>query len=291
MSIVVTGASGHLGRLIVDGLLREGVAPSDIIAGARNIDTIADLAAKGVVVRHLDYEDPASLKTAFAGADTLMLVSGSEVGKRAVQHRAAIDAAVAAGITRIVYTSAPKATTTTLIVAPEHKITEELLAASGLATTILRNGWYTENYLDAANQARESGVIVASVGDGRVASASRVDYADAAVAVLTAEGHDGKIYELSGDVAWNFDDLASAVGAVIGREVVYKSVTPEEQTAILKSAGLDDGTIGFIVAMDADIKAGCSRRPPATCRGSSAGRRSRSPRGSPRPCSSPGARG
>ena len=256
MSIVVTGATGHLGRLIVDGLLRDGVAPSDIIAGARNVDKLADLAALGVQVRHLDYTDPASLRTAFEGADTLMLVSGSEVGQRAAQHKAAIDAAVAAGITRIVYTSAPHAATSELIDAPEHKVTEELLAKSGLDTTILRNGWYTENYINTAEQAKQTGVVMASVGDGRVASASRVDYADAAVAVLTSEGHSGKVYELSGDVAWTFDDLASAIGAAVGREIVYTPVTADEQAAILKSAGLDDGTIGFVVALDANIRAG-----------------------------------
>ncbi|HEY5230648.1 MAG TPA: SDR family oxidoreductase [Galbitalea sp.] len=256
MSIVVTGATGHLGRLIINGLLREGVAPADIIAGARNVDKLADLVALGVQVRYLDYTDPDSLRAAFTGADTLMLVSGSEVGQRAAQHKAAIDAAVATGITRIVYTSAPKATTSDLIVAPEHKITEGLLAKSGLDTTILRNGWYTENYTNTAEQAKETGIVMASVGDGRVASASRVDYADAAVAVLTTDGHSGKVYELSGDVAWTFYDLASAIGAAVGRDVVFRSVTADEQAAILRSAGLDDGTIGFVVAMDANIKAG-----------------------------------
>jgi NAD(P)H dehydrogenase (quinone) len=256
MSIVVTGASGHLGHLIVEGLLREGVAPADIIAGARNLDKIADFAALGVDVRRVDYDDPASLAAAFTGADTLMLVSASSPGHRTAQHKAAIDAAVAAGIGRIVYTSAPKATTSPLILAPEHKATEELLAASGLRTTILRNGWYTENYANAANQARESGVVIASVGDGRVSSASRVDYADAAVAVLTTPGHDGKIYELSGDVAWNYDDLAAAIGTAIGRDVVYKSVTPDEHRALLTSLGLDDGTAAFVVQLDADTKSG-----------------------------------
>jgi NAD(P)H dehydrogenase (quinone) len=256
MSIVVTGATGHLGRLIINGLLREGVAPIDIIAGARNVDKLSDLAQLGVQVRHLDYTDPASLGSAFEGAATLMLVSGSEVGQRAAQHKAAIDAAVAAGITRIVYTSAPKATTSDLVVAPEHKITEELLAGSGVETTILRNGWYTENYTNTAKQAAQTGVVTASVGDGRVASASRADYADAAVAVLTTDGHGGKVYELSGDVAWTFSDLASAIGAAVGREVVYTPVSADEQVAILKSTGLEGGTIGFIVALDANIKAG-----------------------------------
>ena len=256
MSIVVTGATGHLGRLIVDGLLREGVEPAGIIAGARNVEKLADLAALGVKVRHVDYTDPASLSAAFAGADTLMLVSSSEIGQRAAQHKAAIDAAVTAGVTRVVYTSAPQATTSELVLAPEHKATEEFLAASGLDTTILRNNWYTENYTSTATQAQQTGVVLASVGNGRVASASRVDFADAAVAVLTTDGHNGRVYELSGDVAWTYDELASAIAAGIGRDVVYTPVTAEEQVAILTSAGLDEGTIGFVVALDGNIRDG-----------------------------------
>jgi NAD(P)H dehydrogenase (quinone) len=157
MTILVTGATGHLGHLIVEALLRDGVPPVDIVAGGRDLAKLDDLAARGVRVASLDYDDPKSLADAFAGADTLMLVSGSEPGKRVPQHKAAIDAAVAARIRRIVYTSAPRATTSDLIVAPEHKATEQLLATSGIPTTILRNGWYTENYVGTAQQAAEPG--------------------------------------------------------------------------------------------------------------------------------------
>jgi NAD(P)H dehydrogenase (quinone) len=256
MTIVVTGATGYLGKLIVEGLLREGVSPSDIVAGGRNADKLAALAELGVRTARIDYTDAASLSAAFAGADTLMLVSGSEVGQRVDQHTAAIEAAVAAGIGRVVYTSAPAATNTKLAVAPEHKVTEELLLASGLVTTMLRNGWYTENYVQTANQARESGTVISSAGDGRVASASRVDYADAAVAVLTGEGHDGLTYELTGDVAWSFYDLAAAISSVIGRDVVYTPVSTEEYLDILKAAGIDEGTAGFVVALDTNIRDG-----------------------------------
>jgi NAD(P)H dehydrogenase (quinone) len=256
MSIVVTGATGHLGRLIVEGLLREGVAPAGIVAGGRSVEKLADLGERGVTVARIDYTDPASLDSAFQGAETLMLVSGSEVGQRVAQHGAAIDAAARAGVTRIVYTSAPKASSTTLVLAPEHKATEELLAASGIAYTVLRNGWYTENYVATVNQARESGVIAASVGDGLTASASRVDYADAAVAALLGAGHEGKVYELAGDVAWSHAELAQVVADILGTEVVYNALSPEDHLAVLTSAGLDDGTAGFVVALDANTREG-----------------------------------
>lgn len=256
MSVVVTGATGHLGRLIVEGLLDAGVAPAEIVAGGRRTERLADLAERGVRIAELDYDRPDTLAAALAGADTLMLVSGSEVGRRVPQHRAAIDAARAAGVRRVVYTSVPHADASTIVLAPEHKATEELLAASGLVTTILRNNWYTENYLPALQQAAATGQIVGSVGQGRVASASRADFAAGAVAVLTGEGHDGQVYELTGDVAWTHDELAAAAASVLGRDVVYRDVTPDEQRAGLLAAGLDEGTAGFLVTLDQDIAAG-----------------------------------
>ena len=256
MTIVVTGATGHLGHLIVEALLRDGVAPSDIVAGGRNLGKLDDLAARGVHVATIDYNDPSTLSAALVGADTLMLVSASEPGKRIEQHKAAIDAAVAAGVTRIVYTSAPQATTSHLILAPEHKGTEELIAASGIPSTILRNGWYTENYVRSVPQITATGELVSSVGDGRVASASREDYADAAAAVLTTDGHEGKVYELSGDVAWTQADLAAAISEVTGTTVTYVPKTTEEHAAILKSAGLDDGTVFFVTTLDSNTSDG-----------------------------------
>jgi len=256
MTIVVTGATGHLGRLTVDSLLARGVAASDIRALGRSAERLAPLAAQGVETAVIDFEKPETLTAAFAGADAVLLVSGSEVGKRVQQHRNAIEAAEAAGVGRLVYTSAPHATDGGLVLAPEHKATEELLAASSLPVTILRNNWYTENYTGLIDQAAATGEIVGSAGDGRVASASRKDYAEAAAVVLTTDGHEGAVYELSGDVAWTFDELASAVGALAGREVVYRSVTPEEHTSILTGAGLDEGTAGFVVALDGNIRDG-----------------------------------
>jgi NAD(P)H dehydrogenase (quinone) len=256
MSIVVTGATGHLGRLIVDGLLRDGVAPAEIVAAGRNTAKLTELGNQGVRVVQMDYSDPESMAVAFAGASTLMLVSSSEVGQRATQHAAAIDAARLAGIGHLVYTSAPKADTTTLVLAPEHKITEELIRASGIPFTILRNGWYTENYVGTAAQAKETGVVAASVGDGLVSSASRVDYADAAVAVLTGVGHENKVYELSGDIAWSHTELAAVLADILGRDVVYTSLSDEDHLAALQAAGLDAGTAGFVVALDADTRNG-----------------------------------
>jgi NAD(P)H dehydrogenase (quinone) len=204
----------------------------------------------------IDFEDPATLVPAFSGADALLLVSGSEVGKRMPQHTNAIDAAMAAGVGRIVYTSAPHADTTELAVAPEHRATEELLTASGLPVTFLRNNWYTENYVGPLEQARTTGTVVASVGDGRVASATRNDYADAAAVVLSTPGHDGKVYELGGDVAWSFDDLAAAFSEIIGTAVVYTPIEPDEYARILTAAGLDEATVGFVIALDQGIRNG-----------------------------------
>ena len=258
MTIAVTGTSGHLGRLVVESLLARGAAPADVVALARTTAKVADLADRGVVVREADYDRPETLVPALDGVEVLVLVSGSEVGRRVPQHQAVIDAAKGAGVRRVVYTSAPHADTSPLVLAPEHKATEELLATSGLTTTILRNGWYTENYLPDVQRARETGELVASVGDGRVASASRADYADAAAVVaLAGDGtHDDAVYELSGDVAWDFDELARTATEVLGRPVTYRAVEPEEQRGALLAAGLDEGTAGFVVALEGDTRAG-----------------------------------
>lgn len=256
MTIVVTGATGHLGRLAVESLLARGVAADEIVAAGRRVEALDDLAARGVRTAAIDFDEPSTLAAAFAGADKVLLVSASTPGRRAAQHQAAIDAAVAAGVSHLVYTSAPQATTSALVLAPEHKATEQAIAASGIPATILRNGWYTENYLSSVDAARATGQLVASVGAGRVASASRADYADAAAVVLTEDGHIGRVYELSGDVAWSYDDLAAAIEGLVGRPVVFRDVTPEEHTAILTGVGLDAGTAAFVVALDQNTKDG-----------------------------------
>jgi NAD(P)H dehydrogenase (quinone) len=256
MSIVVTGASGHLGRLIVTALLEAGANPAEVVAGARRPEVLGDLTALGVATAEVDYQRPETMDAAFAGADTVMLVSSSEVGQRLPQHQAVIEAAVRAGVARIVYTSAPHADTSDLVVVPEHRATEELLRASGLAWTILRNNWYTENYLGSVPGAQATGELLGAAGDGRVASATRADYAAAAAVVLLGSGHENRVYELSGDRAWDYPELAAAIGEVIGREVVYRDLSAEDYLAALVSAGVPEGGAQFAVAADLGIRAG-----------------------------------
>lgn len=256
MTIIVTGATGHLGRLAVEHLLARGVAASDIVAAGRNAEKLAELDALGVRTATIDFTDPASLDTAFAGADALVLVSGSEPGARVSQHTNAVEAAKRAGIARIVYTSAPQATTSTLVLAPDHKATEELITASGLTYTILRNNWYNENYAGAYAQAVASGEHRTGTGEGRVASASRSDYAEAIAAVLTTDGHANTVYELSGDSAWNGDEFAAAIAEASARPVSFVPLSFDERVAGLKAAGVDEGTAGFVATLDANIAAG-----------------------------------
>lgn len=256
MTILVTGASGHLGRLIVESLLARGAAPTDIVAGARTVEKAADLAEKGVRVVPLDYDDPHSVAAALEDVDTVALVSGSEVGKRFQQHSAVIDAAVAAGVGQLIYTSLTRATESPLVLAPEHVQTEQAIRASGLPYVILRNDWYSENYAQDLAAAAQSGEVTASVGDARVASASRRDFAEAVAVVALEDGHIDTTYELAGDVAWDYDDLAAAMGEVLGREVVYRRIDTAAQIALLTSFGLDEGTAGFVAALDAGIAAG-----------------------------------
>lgn len=256
MTVVVTGATGQLGRLIVESLLARGAEPTSIVAAGRQADKLAALAELGVATASIDYSDEASLAAAFAGADTVMLVSGSELGQRVAQHAAVIAAAEVAGVRRIVYTSAPQADTSTLVLAPEHKATEALIRASGLDFTILRNGWYSENYLGMLDQSDASGEIAVSVGDGRVASASRADYADAAAVVLLGEGHGGAVYELSGDVAWNFSDLAAAFSDILGRDIPFRAISTDEHIDEMTAAGLPPEAVQFIAVLDANIRDG-----------------------------------
>ncbi|ODA90694.1 NAD(P)-dependent oxidoreductase [Leifsonia xyli subsp. xyli] len=256
MTIIVTGATGHLGRLTVEALRKRGVPAASIRALGRSAERLAPLAAQGIETAVIDFDKPETLEPAFAGADAMLLVSSSEIGQRARQHGNAIEAAKRAGVGRLVYTSVFHATETDGVLSPEHAATERLLAESGLPVTILRNNLYTETYADQVGIASMTGEVVASAGAGRVASASRKDYAEAAAAVLTAEGHEGAVYELSGDAAWTFTELAAVARDLLGREIAYRPVTPEQHRQILLGAGLDEGTAGFVVALDGDIRDG-----------------------------------
>jgi NAD(P)H dehydrogenase (quinone) len=256
MTILVTAASGQLGRLVVDALLDRGVAPADIVATARDTAKLADLAERGVHTARLDYSEPASITAALDGVDRVLLVSGSEFGERAAQHQNVIDAAKVAVVAKLVYTSAPQAATADFVLAPEHRATEEAIAASGIPAVIARDNWYTENYAADVSRAADTGVIAASVADGKVASATRADLAEGLAVLLTSDDHVGQVLELAGETAWSYDELAAAASEVLGREVRYQQLTTEEHVAALESAGLDAGTAGFVAGIDDGIRRG-----------------------------------
>jgi len=246
--IVVTGATGALGRLVLAGL-----NPADTVGLVRDPAKAADL---GVPVRVGSYDDPASLRGAFDGADKVLFISGSEVGKRVDQHRAVIDAAKAAGVPHLVYTSLLHADSSPLGLAPEHKATEELIRAAGIPFTFLRNSWYTEMYAPTFQQAAATGSFIGSAGAGRVGSAARADYAEAAVAVLRGTGHENKVYELAGDTPWSYADLAAAVTEVTGKAVSYQDLPSAEHHAALTAAGLDPHLVDLLVDVDGKLAGG-----------------------------------
>lgn len=256
VSIVVTGATGRLGRLVISALLRLDVERSEIVAAGRNEEKLGSLAELEIATALIDYDDVTGLEAGFAGADTVLLVSGNGVGRRVGQHRTAVDAAVRAGVGRLVYTSALGADRGKLLLAEDHLATEQLIADSGLPYTILRNGWYTENYEPVLRYAADTGSVLTNAGNGRVASATREDYAEAAAAVLAQDGHAWQTYELSGDEAWSFDELAAALTGVLGREVVHRRLTPEQHLAALEETGVDEATARYLVALDANIEDG-----------------------------------
>ncbi len=229
MTIVVTGATGHLGRLTVQALLRRGVPADQIVATGRQVDKLDDLAARGVHIRRADYTDPASLRAAFAGADKVLLVSSSEVGQRAAQHANAIDAAKDAGVSLLAYTSIPQADTSTLLLAAEHRQTEQLLADSGVPHVLLRNGWYVENYTGQLPVYLEHG-IAGAAGDGKVSPAPRADFAEAAATVLVEDGHPGKTYELGGH-AVTMTEVAQIVSDATGQQVTYTDMAVEQYSS------------------------------------------------------------
>jgi NAD(P)H dehydrogenase (quinone) len=245
--LAVTGATGHLGRLIIAGL--KAAAPTaPIVALARDPGKAADL---GVEVRHADYDAPATLTTALAGVETLMLVSASEVGKRIVQHQNIIDAARVAGVRHIVYTSLLHADRSAINLAEEHRATEAALAASGIAHTVLRNGWYSENYLGSIAGAVATGTLIGSAGSGRISAAPRADYAAAAVAVLTGSGHQGKVYELAGDESFSLEDLAQMIARASGKPIAYSNLDADAHIAALVAAGVPAGFAPVIASWDA----------------------------------------
>lgn len=252
MTIAITGATGQLGRLVV-AKLKEKVPAADIVALVRSPDKAKDL---GVAARAADYARPETLDAALAGVDTLLLISSSEVGQRAAQHHNVIAAAKKADVRRIVYTSLLHADTSSLSLAEEHRQTEAELKASGIAYTILRNGWYTENYTGSLGGAVASGALIGSAGQGRISSAPRVDFAEAAVAALTGSGHEGKTYELAGDAAWTLADLAAELSRQTGKAIAYTNLPVADYAAALKGFGLPEGLAQAIAGWDADAAKG-----------------------------------
>jgi NAD(P)H dehydrogenase (quinone) len=250
--IVVTGATGQLGRLVIQSLLRT-VPAARIVAAVRTPAKAADLAELGVQVREADYTKPATLDAAFAGAEKVLLISSSEVGQRFTQHSNAITAAKRAGVSFIAYTSLLRASTTPLGLADEHKATEELLATSGIPYAILRNGWYTENYLASVPPALQYSAFIGAAGEGRISSASREDYADAAAVVLTSDDQAGKVYELAGDTSFSLAEFAAEVSRHAGKPVPYVNMPEADYKGALVGAGLPEGFAALLA--DSDAKA------------------------------------
>lgn len=247
--IVVTGATGQLGQLVIQHLLKS-LPASEIVAAVRNPEKAASLAAQDIQVRHADYDQPETLLKAFAGADKLLLISASEVGRRLPQHRAVIEAAKAAGVGLLTYTSLLHADRSPLPLAKEHLETEQLIAESGIPAVLLRNGWYSENYLASVPTALQYGVLLGSAGDGRIASAARADYAEAAAAVLTLENQAGKVYELAGDTAYSLTEFAAAIARVSGKNVSYQNLPEAEYRQVLLDAGLPEGLATLLAESD-----------------------------------------
>lgn len=251
MKIGVTGATGQLGRLVIEGL-KQKVAAETIVALVRNPAKAADL---GVETRAFDYTQTETLVASLQGVDKLLLISGNEIGQRLPQHKAVIAAAKQAGVKQIVYTSLLHADSSPLSLTVEHLGTEVALKESGLTYTILRNGWYTENYTGSAKGAIGAGAFIGNAGDGKIASAARADYAEAAVVVLAGEGHENKTYELAGDEAYTLTELAAEISKQTGKTVPYNNLTEAEYVGILKSFGLPDG----LAEMLADSDTGASK--------------------------------
>jgi len=254
--IAVTGATGQLGRLAVEALLGRGVPAGRVAAVVRDPGKAAGLASRGVQVRAADYSRPETLGAAFEGVGRLLLVSGNEVGRRVPQHENVVRAAQRAGVELLAYTSILRADTSNMILAAEHKGTEAAILNSGLPYVLLRNGWYFENYAGSIKQAAAHGVILGSAGEGRVSAAARADYAEAAAAVLSGEGHANKVYELAGDEGFTYGELAAEVARQAGREVIYKNLPADEYARALVGFGLPEPFAQALADSDLGIERG-----------------------------------
>lgn len=253
--IAITGATGLLGQHVIENLLQT-VPAGQIVAIVRNPAKGASLSRKGISVRQADYNDEASLIRALQGVQKLLLISSSEIGQRVTQHRNVINAAKSANVKFIAYTSLLHADTSPLGLHTEHVETEKMLADSGILYTLLRNGWYTENYLASVPAALEHGVFIGAAGDGKIASAARADYAAAAARVISEDGHAGKVYELAGDEAWTLSRLAKELTEQSGKNVVYQNLSQADFVAALKNAGLPDELSEMLADSDVGASVG-----------------------------------
>lgn len=253
--IAITGATGQLGQHVIESLLKT-VPASQIVAIVRNPAKATALSQQGITVRQADYSDEAALTAALQGIDKLLLISSSEVGQRAPQHRNVVNAAKAAHVKFIAYTSLLHADTSPLGLADEHVATEKMLAESGIAYALLRNGWYTENYLASAPAALEHGVFIGAASEGKIASATRADYAAAAARVISEDGHSGKTYELAGDAGWTLSQLAAELAKQSGKKVVYQNLSEADFAAALKGVGLPAGLADMLADSDTGASKG-----------------------------------
>lgn len=251
----ITGSNGELGKLVIQRLLAK-LEADQVVATVRDPKAGAALSVQGVTVRQADYDKPETLATAFVGVDKLLLISSSEVGKRGPQHRAVIDAAKRSGVKLIVYTSVLHADRSPMDLAAEHRDTEAALAGSGVPFAVLRNGWYNDNHLAGVPAALRHKALLGSAKDGRISSAARADYADAAVAVLTADGQEGRVYELAGDDAWSLHDLAAEIGRQTGQAIIYQDMPEEAYAGVLKQTGMPDPLAELYANSDAGASKG-----------------------------------
>ncbi|RGD91215.1 SDR family oxidoreductase [Acinetobacter sp. SWAC57] len=251
MKIAITGATGQLGSIVIEKLLLE-TEVNNIVALVRNPAKATHLTAQNIEVREFDYDRPKTLVPALSGIDKLLLISANEVGRRTPQHKAVIDAAKVAGVPYLAYTSLLRADTSPLGLAQEHRETEKLIQDSGLRYTFLRNNWYSENYLAGVAHTIEIGTLFGAAQDGRISSASRIDYAEAAAKVLTSTGHDNQTYELAGSQSFSLSELATLIGQAASKTINYQNLSAEEYTQGLTQVGLPAGLVEVIV--DADIQ-------------------------------------
>jgi NAD(P)H dehydrogenase (quinone) len=265
MSIVITGATGQLGRLVIADLLAAGVPADGITAVARSAEKAADLAARGIKIAVADYDDPASFADVFAAGDRVLLISGSEPGRRIPQHTAVVDAAKAAGVAQLAYTGIFGGPSNPMLLGAEHHVTEQLIRDSGVPYTFLRNNWYSEMAVRDVAEAVESGAIVNSAGpEARLATATREDYAAAAAVVLSTDGHLNETYELGGDTAWTFTEFAEELTRQTGKPVVHQSIPNEDILAGLQSAGIPADFAKVLADIDIQTTAGALAATPGT---------------------------